>query len=188
MKKYLILVKHSLPEIVENLPAREWKLSEDGQERAQRLADRLLEYQPDVIISSVEPKAVGTAEIIARKLGLAVDSVSGLHEHDRSNVPFLSKDQFQIATHEFFSKPAELVFGNETADQAYNRFNKAVLSVLNSHQEKTIALVAHGAVISLFVSRLTGAHDFSLWSELGLPSFVVVDLQAHTLVKKENIT
>ncbi len=188
MKKYLILVKHSLPEIVKNLPAREWKLSKEGQERAWRLAERLIEYQPDIVVSSVEPKATETAEIIATKLGLAVYTINGLYEHDRSNVPFLPNDQFQIAIHEFFSKPAELVFGNETADQAYNRFNQSVLSVLNYHQRKTVVLVAHGTVISLFVSRLTEMHGFSLWSELGLPSFILVDLQANTLVKKENIT
>ena len=188
MKKYLILVKHSLPEIVESLPAREWKLSEVGRERARKLVDQLRDYQPDVIISSVESKAIETAEIIAEKLVLAVYVVEGLHEHDRGNAAFLSKDDFQKAVREFFSKPTELVFGNETADQSYERFRQTILSVLNSHQEETIIVVAHGTVISLFVSRLTGVHDFSLWSDLGLPSFIVIDLQTNTLVKKENIT
>jgi broad specificity phosphatase PhoE len=188
MKKYLILVKHSLPEIVESLPAREWKLSEIGKERAQRLVDQLQGYQPEVIISSVEPKAIQTAEIIAEKLGLPVYVVEGLHEHERSNVPFLPKDELQKAVKEFFSKPTELVFGDETAEQSYERFDQTVRSVLNYHHGKTVVLVAHGTVISLFVSRLTEIHDFSLWSELGLPSFVVIDLQAKTLIKKENIT
>jgi len=187
MKKYLILVKHSLPAIVGNLPAREWKLSEVGKERAIRLANQLYDYQPDVIISSVEPKAIKTAEIIADQLALAFYVVEGLHEHDRSHVAFLSKDEFQNAVHEFFSKPGDLVFGSETANQSYDRFHQAVLSILNVHQEKTVIIVAHGTVISLFVSRLTGIDDFSLWSELGLPSFIVTDLQTHTLVKKENI-
>ena len=187
MKKYLILVKHSLPEIVEGLPAREWKLSEVGKERAQRLADQLLRYQPEVLISSVEPKAMETAEIIAEKLGLPVYVVEGLHEHERNNVPFLPKDELQKAVKEFFSKPTELVFGDETAEQSHERFERAVRPVLNYYQGKTVVLVTHGTVISLFVSRLTGIHDFSLWNELGLPSFVVIDPQAKTLIKKENI-
>jgi broad specificity phosphatase PhoE len=141
-----------------------------------------------VLISSVEPKAMETAEIIAEKLELAVYVVEGLHEHERSNVPFLSKDDFQKTVKEFFSKPTELVFGDETAEQSYERFDQAVRSVLNYHHGKTIVLVAHGTVISLFVSRLTGIHDFSLWNELGLPSFVVIDPQTKTLIKKENIT
>ena len=49
----LILVKHSLPEIVENVPAREWKLSAEGQARCKKLAISLAKFQPDQIISSV---------------------------------------------------------------------------------------------------------------------------------------
>jgi len=187
MTKYLILVKHSLPEIVENIPAREWKLSTVGRERAQWLAERLLDYQPEVIISSVEQKAIETSEFIAKRTGVPVYVVEGLHEHDRSDVPFLVNDQFQDAVQEFFNKPTELVFGNETADKAFERFNRTVLSLLSSHKERTVAIVAHGTVISLFVSRLIGVNDFLFWNELGLPSFVVVDMETNTLVKKENI-
>ena len=188
MNKYLILVKHSLPEIVENVPAREWKLSEIGKERAGKLADQLQEYNPEIIISSVEPKAIATAEIIAKKLELPVYVTQGFHEHDRRNTSFLSKDEFQKAAHEFFNRPEELVFGNETANQAHERFDSAVRSVLKFHQEKTIVLVAHGTVISLFVSRLIGSNSYSLWAELGLPSYLVLDMQSNSLIQKENIS
>ena len=39
--RHLILVKHSLPEIMEDVPAREWILSAEGRARCKRLADRL---------------------------------------------------------------------------------------------------------------------------------------------------
>jgi hypothetical protein len=32
-----------------------------------------------------------------------------------------------------------------------------------------------------------GSPGFLLWKELGLPSFVVIDMQANTLIDKENI-
>ena len=86
MKKHLILVKHSLPGIVENSPAREWRLSEEGKVRAQRLAERLSQYQPGVIVSSIEPKAQETADIVARNYNLTFNIVEGLHERDRSDV------------------------------------------------------------------------------------------------------
>ena len=187
MKKYLILVKHSLPEIVEGLPAREWKLSDVGRIRAQQIAKRLHHFQPEIIVSSTEPKAVETAEIIARDHKLELHIVDGLHEHDRSKTSFLSRDEFQAAVREFFEKPDVLVFGSETADEAYTRFDQAVRSVLYCHPNETLVIVAHGTVISLFVSRLTGISDWSLWNELGLPSFVVIDIESNTLVTRENI-
>ena len=187
MNKYLILVKHSLPEIVKNVPAREWKLSEEGRICALRLAERLNSYQPEVIVSSIEPKAQETAEIIARKHNLTFQIFEGLHEHDRNKTQYLSKDEFQDSVRKFFEGPETLVFGNETADECHRRFDQAVKSVLNHYGDKTIVIVAHGTVISLFVSRLTGISDLFLWNELGLPSFVIIDIQKAILIERENI-
>jgi len=187
MKKYLILVKHSLPEIVENVPAHEWELSEAGRVLAQKLALRLVVYQPEVIISSVEPKAKQTAEIIAAKHDIEIQFVEGLHEHDRSKVGYLPRDEFQSAVREFFEKPGRLVFGSESADVCHARFQRAVNSILDQNLDKTVVIVAHGTVISLFVARLTGISDQLLWNDLALPSFVVDDVQAAELIERENI-
>lgn len=186
--KYLILVKHSLPEIVEELPAREWILSAEGKRRARILADKLRHYQPDIIISSSEPKAIQTAEVIANAMELEMQIVNDLHEHERTKSAFLSQEVFETNIREFFKKPDELIFGSETADQALDRFRRAVASVRNNYGDRTIVIVAHGSVITLFVSRLTGLPEFSLWKELGLPSYVVFDLQSNIIVVKENVS
>ncbi len=187
MKDYLILVKHSLPEIQEELPAREWKLSDEGRMRAGRLAERLNEYQPAVVVSSIEPKARETAEIIADRLEVEFHVVDGLHEHDRHTTPYRSKADFEQSIQAFFANPGSLVFGSETAEEAHTRFAQAVNAVLESHKDETVVIVAHGTVISLLVSRLTGLSDLSLWKELGLPSFLVIDRRSNQLLTKENI-
>jgi len=187
MKKHLILVRHSLPEIAENLPAHEWKLSEEGRARAEQLAGRLTRYRPEVIVSSVEPKARETAGIIAEKQNLELHVLEGLHEHDRSQAPYLTGDEFERSVREFFEKPGALVFGNETADECHARFERSVRSVLSRYPDQTIALVAHGTVISLFVSRLIRSSGLLIWKELGLPCFLVVDVQSASLIERENI-
>ena len=187
MKKHLILVKHSIPEINENQPANTWKLSQEGQSRAHRLAEELASFEPEVIVSSYEPKAKETADILTSHLNLDVQILPNLHEHDRSNVPYLSHDAFQASIREFFQRPGELIFGRETADQAHTRFYQVVHSVLNEHRNKTIAIVTHGTVISLFVSRITGSSDLELWKTLSLPSFIALDLGSNTLIVKSKI-
>jgi broad specificity phosphatase PhoE len=187
MKKYLILVKHSVPQIDAEHPANMWKLSVQGQLRAHRLAEELERYEPEVIVSSHEPKAKETAEILARHFKLDMQIPPDLHEHDRSNVPYLSHDVFQASIRDFFQKPDELVFGRETADQAYTRFYGAVHVVLNEQRNKTVVIVTHGTVISLFVSRLTGSSDLELWNMLGLPSFIAMELGSNTLIVKSRI-
>ncbi len=187
LAKHLILVKHSLPEILEAVPAREWHLSEDGRMRARALAGKLIRYQPEIIISSVEPKAQETANIIAENLGLEFSVVAGLHEHDRSGSPYFSKAEFQNLVQELFMQPNEFAFGNETANSALARFRQAVDVVLNVYADKNIVIVAHGTVISLYVSWLTGCNGYDLWKELGLPSFVILDIQSKLLIDTENI-
>ena len=187
LAKYLMLVKHSLPDVLEDVPAREWHLSEEGRVRARGLAGKLIRFQPEIIISSVEPKARETASIFAENFGLEFHEVEGLHEHERTGSSYFPKDDFQNLVREFFDKPTELIFGNETANSALARFRQAVDFVLNSYSGKNIVIVTHGTVISLYVSWLTGCDGYDLWVKLGLPSFVALDIQSKTLIHTENL-
>lgn len=172
----LILVKHSMPEIDPSVPAPQWHLGELGRARSELLADKLSEYPLDVIVSSVEPKAIETAQIVANRLHKPFETGDGLYEHDRSNVPFLGKEELESRVMEFFNQPSELVLGLETADQAHERFSNAVARTRGKHPQKNIAIVAHGTVITLFVSRFTMQDSFDFWTRLGLPSFVILNV------------
>ncbi|MCC6301027.1 MAG: histidine phosphatase family protein [Anaerolineales bacterium] len=186
--KPLILVKHSAPEIVKNIPAREWKLSALGQGHARELAGLLKRHAPEAIVSSAEPKARETAAILAEELGTDYRVVSNLHEHERARAPFYSHAEFQNLMNELFSAPDKLVFGEETARAALTRFDKAVELVLSAQEEKTIIIVSHGTVISLFVAQLTGLDGYALWQKLGLPSFVALDVQSKSLLDIVNLS
>ncbi len=171
---YLVLIKHAHPAIIPGVPAREWRLSEVGRARCSVLADKLKPYAPQVVISSVEPKAVETADLMAARWGLTSHSVLNLHEHDRSNLPYLSSEQFEMAVADFFARPADRVMGSESADEAYARFSAALTEVLAQYPAHNVAVVAHGTVISLCVSRWAGLEPFPVWKRLGLPSGVVL--------------
>jgi broad specificity phosphatase PhoE len=187
VNRILLLIRHSLPEIDKDLPAREWILSEEGKARAYRLAERLIRYQPEIVTTSPEPKAMQTAEIVAGKLHLPIHVIDELHEHERSLVPYLSPTNFEAVVHKFFEKPDTLVFGSETADKAHERFSRAVYSAMARNGNSRIAIVSHGTVISLFVSRLTRQPGIQTWSELGLPGVIVLDMQSRKLIAFENI-
>ncbi|MBN2004993.1 MAG: histidine phosphatase family protein [Anaerolineae bacterium] len=174
--KYLILVKHSLPEIIPSLPARHWRLSDVGRMRCKPLAEAIAAYKPDFFVSSAEPKAVETAQAVTQHLDCAFEVVEGLHEHERHHTAWESQEQFEARVAEFFWHPQAPVFGNETAAQAEARFSAALAGVLAEHPRKTLVVVAHGTVITLWVARATGVEPFSFWKRLGLPSLVVLSL------------
>ena len=109
--------------------------------------------------------------------------MEGLHEHDRSDVRFLDRDEFEKRVAEFFAKPSQKVFGAKSADEAHDRFAHAINGVIEKHGNRTIIVVAHGTVISLFVSRLANLDPFSLWKSLDLPSYIVLSLPDFGLLK-----
>ncbi len=179
---HLILVKHSLPEIVPSIPAKEWKLSREGEARCKALVEKITFYSPNIVISSVEPKAIETAQIIARQMGKPFHTFEGLHEHDRTEVGFLDRERFESQVHDLFEHPDQLVFGRETARQAQDRFSNALTSILVEYPNQNIAVVSHGTVITLFAKKVTGMEPFSFWKKLGLPSFVVFSLPDRKLL------
>jgi len=168
----LVLVKHSLPEIDPRVPANQWRLCEIGRQRCRPLADRLAGCGPRRIISSLEPKAIETAQIVARRLGLPAETAPDLHEHERHDVGVLSLEDFESSVRRFFERPGERVFGRETADQAHARFARALSGLIEWQTGENLVVVAHGTVITLFVARATGREPFALWKRLGLPSIV----------------
>jgi broad specificity phosphatase PhoE len=178
----LILVRHSSPEIVPALPASRWSLSETGRRRCRPLAERLMVHSPDVFVTSTEPKAIETGQIVAELLGKPCQTADGLHEHDRANVRFESREWFEAQVAGFFAAPEQLVFGGETADQALQRFARAVAGVTGRYPTQNVVIATHGTVLTLFVARAAGLEPFPFWKRLGLPAFVVLSRPALRLL------
>ena len=185
---HLLLIKHSLPEIDENVLAHDWHLSDEGRRRCGLLANLVAHYQPDVVITSLEPKAQETGQLLAESLQIPVATAADLHEHERHNTPFLSPEMFKASVSTFFENPGQRVMGEESANEAHTRFANAVRGMVSAHPHKNIAIVAHGTVISLFVAHMTGMEPRLLWEQLGLPAIVVLSLPDYQFVSMENIT
>jgi len=185
----LILVRHSLPEMVTGVRASQWHLSEEGRRRCEKLAERLAAYEPHVIVTSLEPKAIETGEIVARVLGIQCETAPNLHEHERPKEEhFGSIEQFEAQVSRLFEHPEDLVFGDETADEAHHRFSSAVGKVLEIHRSGAVAIVTHGTVMTLLVARAGGFDPVSFWRRLGLPAFVVLSLPSLAVEAIEHIS
>lgn len=178
----LILVKHAEPVVDPRAPPNRWELSERGELQGSTLAERLRRYDTsEVIVASEEPKAVQTAFAVARRLGRRVETFPGLHEHDRTGAPFGTRAEFERAAETFFENPGELVWGNETAEEALARFTLAMDGVLGRYPTGDLIVVSHGTVITLFLSRVLDVDSYGFWRQLGLPSFCVLESPGNTL-------
>lgn len=191
-ERKLILIRHSVPKIAPAVPASQWHLSEKGRLRCQELGRMLEAYDLVRVVASREPKAVETGQIVAGALEIPLEIADGLHEHDRSNIELEpGKEAFSPAETEAFrtrvtsvlEHPGKLVYGVETGNQAHERFSEAIAEILERRQRGNLAIVSHGTVMALFVSRAAGLDPVTFWLQLGLPAYVVLSLPGFGLLE-----
>jgi broad specificity phosphatase PhoE len=179
----LILIKHARPNIAEGVPTHEWELSDEGKRACAALAAVVARHEPAVIVTSDEVKAEQTGRLLAESLKVPIETAADLHEHDRSNVPIMPSRDFLSLLALFFKDRRRLVLGRETADEAADRFEDAIDSVVEKHSTGNIAVVTHGTVLALFAEEHGAGDAFGLYRTLGLPSVVVFTLPEFKLVE-----
>jgi broad specificity phosphatase PhoE len=165
----VLLVRHSVPEVDPEVPAKEWRLSAEGRRRCTGLAARLAGHDPEVVVSSPEPKARETAELVAGALGLDVRESTDLRETARRTVPWLDRVELEDGIRRLFAEPDRVVFGEESGAEALARFSRAVDDL-----GRGAVVVSHGTVISLYAAARTGRDPFEIWRALELPDLVVL--------------
>jgi 2,3-bisphosphoglycerate-dependent phosphoglycerate mutase len=166
----LILVRHGRPVIDPDSPPTTWPLCPEGREAVARLAGQLSAYAPAAVVSSPEPKALETAEIIAQALGLKVVADDGLHEHKRPALAFGTEEAFRARIAQVFSDPAKPVAGGESVAQACDRLSSA----LAGHPTRPLVAVTHGTVLSEYLGRHLGIDAHDLWRSLHTPDAFVL--------------
>jgi broad specificity phosphatase PhoE len=171
----LILVRHAASSPDPCVAPSQWPLSDVGRQSCAALAQALAPYLPAALYSSREAKATETAALTARALGLGFAVRPGLQEHARTTDDWLAPEAFQAAVAGLFARPAEVVFGQESADQAHARFAAAVDGLLAEPAQGNIVVFTHGTVLTLFVSRaVSGIEPLDFLRRLGLPAVVVL--------------
>ena len=97
-------------------------------------------------------------------------------------VAYLGPIEWEQTITAFFARPNELVFGEETATQAVQRFSAAVQQVLQQYDEGNVVIVTHGTVITLFTAQHAPIALLPFWQSLDTPAFIVVSLPTYSLV------
>ena len=170
----LLLIRHAETQQDPRVPSSQWHLSESAYEACRDLAERLKPYGLSRIVSSEKVKASETARVLAQQLSIPWETAPNLHEHERTDVPFMEQSVWLERLEAFFKNPDDLILGNETGTQARRRFDSAVREVLENHPGEPLAIVAHASVMSLFVAHYNEVDVFTFWQSLEMPD--VVDL------------
>jgi len=151
-------------------------LAEGAAGEVARLADELRHLGADGVVSSSEPKAHGTAEVIARSLDLPLTANDAFREQGGGQVPYLSDEAFLAAVAEHFRRPDEVVFGSETSAQAARRLAAGIAET--RQRFRCPIVVTHGRVMCGYLAVALDVDPVPIWRSLRLPDALVVDLGA----------
>jgi len=175
----LYLIRHARSQMMGDAPAR-WPLSIHGQRQAGVLARQDLWREVEFIFSSPEPKALQTAEPAARRWGIRLEIVDCLHELRR---PRLVPDYRKVVARLLADRQV-CVAGMESADQAAKRITRCLEALAAAHPEKTLAVVSHRLVLTLFLARLEGRWPtVAEWRAVPLAGLAAVETTPWRLVK-----
>ena len=175
----LVLVRHAEPVVDPQRLAHEWQLADGAEKEALSLAAQLRSLGVDGIMTSPERKAAATAEVIAIVLGLELGEETLLREQGGESVPwFESGSAFRTAVADHFSRPDEVVLGNESSNEAVERFATAVERARSRYRFPL--LVAHGRIMSGFAGRVIDTHPMDFWKDLRMPDAFVIDFLTRT--------
>jgi probable phosphoglycerate mutase len=143
-----------------------------GLEQAQRLAVYLARRQPEVLVCSAMRRARETAAPVARACGLTpqiepdlherrLGGLSGLPTQDRTG-PWMQTVQRWMQGDTSFS-----LLGAESFDEVRQRVQKVWDRLTQQHTGKTMAIIAHGAVIKVLLLSIVAGYGPGDWMRLG---------------------
>jgi len=167
----LVLVRHGRTEWnrVERYRGRaDIDLDEVGRRQAEATAHRVAEWQVAAVYSSPLRRALFTAEIAARRLGLGVSVLPGLIDIDYGEWQGLTPDEAAARYGGLYASwlksPQSVKFpGGEGLEEVRERASEAVYEVVGQHPRETVVLVSHKVVCQTLILSLLGLDNSHFW-------------------------
>ncbi|MEV0947038.1 histidine phosphatase family protein [Rhodococcus sp. NPDC049939] len=155
----LLLIRHALPELVTTSDGHaDPALTEEGHAQAARLPAALAPYQIARIASSPQRRAIETAAPLAEALNLPVTEHVGLAEYDYGLGVYIPFHEAQARAPEAFARIRAGQFPEFVDSESFRtRVFDAIGKVIDeADHEDTVAVIAHGGVINVYLQELLG--------------------------------
>ncbi len=145
-------------------------LTELGRRQAEALAERLACRDISLLYSSDLSRALETAWIVGRRLGLTPITDPRLREIDLGGWSGLTRDQV-IARYgeewERWSRGEDIDHaGGESFERFWERIRSFIEDVLKRHPGETVLAVTHGGVSRILASKLLGLNLREMFTDL----------------------
>lgn len=167
-------------------------LTPDGRKQATTLAKRLKHYSITKIFTSPVPRAVETASILARSMGLDYEIADALREHDCGILEGRSDEAAWKQWREIFdawflhTRDEERLEGGESYQDLRQRFISFIDGLVQCYGNTQAAflLISHRGIYSLMLSLVMQNVNLAMMKKYGFDyvSYIVAELTERGLV------
>jgi 2,3-bisphosphoglycerate-dependent phosphoglycerate mutase len=156
----LIVVRHGLPERTDD--SHDPELSAAGRRQADATAAFLAGERVDHVVASPLARARQTAEPLATRLGLAIETVDGLAEIDPFGGAYVPAEEMELDHHVTEAFLADKYSLFERAG-GFEVFRAGVLDafdgVIGRNRSRVVAVFCHGMVMGCYLTTLIHHDD-----------------------------
>lgn len=181
MKLYLI--RHAAVNVRADLPGPQWRLSPEGRAAAEVLGEEPHWAELQLLCTSPEPKAAGTAQRIAARHGLPIRIEPDLREVEGR--AWVGGAEYRIIAQRYLA--GEPVEGWEARATALNRLRTCVKSISDGPGYSKVGVVSHGLILTIYLADLLDLDTettYKLWSRLRFPDVAAVDPVAKQVLRE----
>jgi len=182
---YLVLVRHAPTVPRAGVNSAEWALAPGANALTLELAAALKgKFPVDLVVTSHEPKAVGTGRALATGLGVRAVTAPDLEEHHRQRTALLDEAAWHRTVKRFFGSPHVLLFGQETGAEARSRVEHGLRAAQAAHSGKRLAVVSHATVLTLLLAAPNSLAPYELWLTMRMPEALIVEAATLRIVAR----
>ncbi len=176
-----LLIRHALVEAQDRIGRRpDLPLSQEGEEQARQLAERLQTWDIAAVFSSPLVRTLRTAQVLAESRGIPVQTDTCLNEIDFGewdNRSFKSLEPLESWKAFNTFRSSTRCPGGEMMIEVQSRVVGLLERVIPSYPDATIAIVSHADVIRSAVCHYLGVPlDLSLRIQISPASLTVLRL------------
>ncbi len=184
----LYFIRHTQVNVDPDVSSTKWQVSENGRIQTQKLST-FIEKPPTRILTSHEPKAVKTGELLADIWNIPAQVFPNLHEQDRGDNFFVNNhDEWLNMVADYLRFPNEHRLGLETAVQAAERMETAVRAAQAQFPNNILALVSHGRILTAFLAKNNpNMNPVSYWQALTLPAAIQLSSKNFKIIETINL-
>lgn len=162
MTTLLILVRHGETKVNADKKLHKDKdpnvLNENGVRQMRLTAEKIWTYEPDVVLSSKEVRAIESGEIISKICGVDLKMVEGMQERNWGDFSGRSWPKIQSVLQEMTLE--ERFNYHPPNGESWKEFDERLVSrldeILQANPNKNIVIVTHGGAIRALMPHLLG--------------------------------